>query len=689
MSTEKTADRNKDKRKKGFISIGRKVGVSSLICFILLMSLSLWLLSDSMNKVEQKLIENWLDTTIYLLRQELGESEERQWSMHDGALYLGDTLIGDGTKEHANLDAFLRMEYATGALSYVLMRTNNDKELQELDAVGNKSYEQGHYIRIAGTTKGPNGERLEGTYLDKVIADGIEKDDDGVFIHLSNVYGRMIYCRYEMLYEKGDKSRPIGLISNGMSEEELMQLVKDQKKRGYAIFIVFLLVISVGLGRFIFNILRSINKIRDRLCEIGTGEFPKEPLVLNSKDEIGEMAESVNEMVKSLKENQRIVAELSLATDIQRHMLPSEFPAFPEYSSEFDIYAMMNPAKEIGGDFYDFFMLDNKHIALVIADVAGKGVPAALVMMIAKIMIKNQTLLSMQPDDVLTIVNQMFCEDSQSGLFVTVWLGIFNIETGLLTFANAGHNPPAIKLSGEDFSFLRNKPNLVLAGMEGTRYHKNEIIMHPGDRLLLYTDGVTEATNEVTELYGEARLKSYLDIHAADSATELIHGIRTDIDRFTHETEQFDDITMLVFDYKKRLESNAAEQKFKANTEELPQVTEFIESELNKLNCPVHALMQISVAAEEIFVNIAKYAYGETSSGVAISIFPEKEGVSVCFKDRGLPFDPLAQKDPDITLAAESRQIGGLGIFIVKKTMDKVDYKYTNSQNILTITKFF
>lgn len=264
------------------------------------------------------------------------------------------------------------------------------------------------------------------------------------------------------------------------------------------------------------------------------------------------MAEDLGSYVDNLKkvtaEKERINAELSLAASIQAHMLPCIFPAFPE-QNEFDIYATMTPAKEVGGDFYDFFMVDDTHVAAVMADVSGKGVPAALFMVIAKTLIKNHAQNGLQPCDTFTAVNRLLCEGNDAGLFVTAWMGVLDIESGKLTYVNAGHNPPLIRQNKGSFEYLRSRPGFVLAGIETVKYRQNELMLQPGDRLFLYTDGITEATSADMELYGEDRLSEYLNNHAGNSAEDILHGLKSDVDSFVGEAPQFDDMTMLMLDY--------------------------------------------------------------------------------------------------------------------------------------------
>jgi len=271
--------------------------------------------------------------------------------------------------------------------------------------------------------------------------------------------------------------------------------------------------------------------------------------------QISQSGKNMIEKQKELsEEGARIESELNLANAIQKNMLPSIFPPFPEHK-EIEIYANMIPAKEVGGDFYDMFLIDENHLAIVIADVSGKGVPAALIMMITKTLIKNTALNGKSVDEVFYNVNNMLCEGNQSNHFVTSWFGILDLKSGKLEFVNAGHNPPLVYTKrGNKFEFLKTKPNLILAAMENTKYTKHETILEPGDKLFLYTDGVTEAANEKNELYGEERLQNYLNCHMEESVETTIKGVKKDIDYFVGNASQFDDITMLEFLFKEKKE---------------------------------------------------------------------------------------------------------------------------------------
>ena len=255
-------------------------------------------------------------------------------------------------------------------------------------------------------------------------------------------------------------------------------------------------------------------------------------------------------------EKERIGAELDVATNIQKSMLPSIFPAFPD-REEVDIYATMNPAKEVGGDFYDFFMVDKRHLAIVMADVSGKGVPAALFMVIGKTLIKDHTQPGKDLGEVFSEVNDLLCESNSEGLFITAFEGVLDLVTGEFRYVNAGHEIPFICKKGGTFEPYKIRAAFVLAGMEGMKYKCGSMQLTPGDKVFQYTDGVTEATNDKEELFGMERLGGVLQRNAGLPPQELLPKVKAEIDGFVGEAPQFDDITMLCLEYKKRMEEEA------------------------------------------------------------------------------------------------------------------------------------
>ena len=453
------------------------------------------------------------------------------------------------------------------------------------------------------------------------------------------------------------------------------------------IFAALFVFIYILIKRVIIN---NLKKINDTLARITEGDL-NVTVDVRSNAEFSSLSDDINSTVTTLKRYiaeaaARIDKELEYAKQIQLSALPTNFPQDADHS----IYAQMIAAKEVGGDFYDFYKLSDHTVAFLAADVSGKGIPAAMFMMTAKTILKDLAESGMAVNDIFTKANEKLCENNESGMFVTAWMGILDLNTGNVQFANAGHNPPLLKRANGSFEYLKTRAGFVLAGMEGVRYRAGEITLTPGDRLFLYTDGVPEATNGENKLYGEERLLTFMNQNASVEATELLPALKANIDEFVGEAPQFDDITMLMFDYKPRKGGeHMTNQTFPAKIEALPQVLAFVEETLEGFECPMKIQMAVSVALEEVFVNIAHYAYPDGEGDMTLSIGLDEASRSVTFRmaDRGVPFDPLKKPDPDITLSAEDRQIGGLGIFIAKKTMDTVAYAYENGENILTMTK--
>ena len=437
-------------------------------------------------------------------------------------------------------------------------------------------------------------------------------------------------------------------------------------------------------------IINNLQKINDTLGRITKGDLNVKVDVRSSK-EFSSLSDDINSTVSTLKRYiaeaaARIDKELEYAKQIQLSALPTNFPSGEDYS----IYAQMIAAKEVGGDFYDFYKLSDTTVAFLAADVSGKGIPAAMFMMTAKTIIKDLAESGMAVNEIFTKANEKLCENNESGMFVTAWMGILDLTTGNVQFANAGHNPPLLKRADGSFEYLKTRAGFVLAGMEGVRYRPSELTLYPGDRLFLYTDGVPEATNVNNKLYGEERLLEFMNNNMTEDAVALLPALKANIDEFVGEAPQFDDITMLMFDYKpKKGSERMTVKKFPAKTEALSDVLGFVDQTLESLECPMKIQTAVCVAIEEVFVNVAHYAYGDGEGDMTLGIGFDEESRAVTFRmtDKGVPFDPLKKPDPDITLSAEERDIGGLGIFITKKTMDLVEYAYENGENILTMIK--
>ena len=459
-----------------------------------------------------------------------------------------------------------------------------------------------------------------------------------------------------------------------------------------------LLFIGLYALSLVFGVVRPLMFIIDETSHFAEhhGELSGVLKRIKNRDELGVLAKAVEKMSADMNryisdlttataEKERLGAELNVATQIQAEMLPRVFPPY-ENHPEIELFASMTPAKEVGGDFYDFYMTDDDHFAVVVGDVSGKGVPAALFMVIAKTLLKDAAYQFATPAEIFNHVNNILCETNESGLFVTCWMAILEISTGRIQFANAGHTAPLLLHNGQ-VSYLTVKPNLMLAAMEGIPYKNHEIRIDAGDRLFIYTDGITEATNKSNELYGEERLLKVFEKTTGKSSKEILSIVQSDIDAFVQDAPQFDDITMLEMVLKSKRENKKMhEMKITADDKNMEKVNEFIHSCLPS-DCTDIVINKIDLAVEEIFVNIAHYAYNPTVGEAWITASFVDNVLTVVFKDNGKEFNPIAKEDPDITLSAEERDVGGLGIFLTKKFMDSVDYEYKNGQNVLTIRK--
>ena len=324
-----------------------------------------------------------------------------------------------------------------------------------------------------------------------------------------------------------------------------------------AALLALLSVIALWQGK---RIVRPLNTMTESISKIKGDnlEFKIED-TYRTGDEIEILANSFAEMSrktieyvdqvrKVTAEKERIGAELQTAATIQNSMLPHIFPPFPE-RDELELYASMDPAREVGGDFYDFFLVDEDHLCMVIADVSGKGIPAALFMMVSKLILQSYALLGQSPAEILTSANDAICSNNQAGMFVTVWVGILEISTGRLTAANAGHEFPVLKRAAGDFELFKDKHGFVIGGMDGLKYKQYELQLEPGDKLFVYTDGVPEATDANLELFGTDRMLAALNEAKDQNPQKVLQGVREAVDAFVKEAEQFDDLTMLCLQY--------------------------------------------------------------------------------------------------------------------------------------------
>ena len=502
--------------------------------------------------------------------------------------------------------------------------------------------------------------------------------------YTDNLLGEPCLCRKEKLEEN--------LTLLVMLPESEIYADRDAHvyETAFADIMLFAVIYTLISQLVQLIVVNNLNMVNASLAKITGGDL-NEVVDVRGSSEFASLSDDINQTVDTLKgyitaAEKRIEQELELARTIQDSALPKNF-VFPR--KDFEICAMMHPAREVGGDFYDFFFVDRNRIALVIADVSGKGIPAALFMMRAKTAIRGLAEAGREPAEILERANSILCEGNDAEMFVTVWLGIADLRTGMVKCANAGHEYPAVRRAGGGYELLKDRHGLALAAMDGMKYREYELQLNPGDRLFVYTDGVPEAINGGMEQYGTERMIRALDAAGDGTLAEALSAVQADLAAYVGDGDQFDDITMLNFAYiglGKAVEGTDT-LTVEARTENLEQVLAFIERNLEAADCPVKAQTQICVAAEEIFVNIASYAYAPGTGSAVISISAGDGTAEIVFRDRGKPFDPLAKADPDVTLAAKDRQIGGLGIYMVKKSMDEVLYRYENGENVLILRK--
>jgi serine phosphatase RsbU (regulator of sigma subunit) len=461
--------------------------------------------------------------------------------------------------------------YAEIAYSWLITRLNGIKRAHHVDflfcVAADEDFETQFFLLSAADPGAKRGTDYEDIYpLGHAVTVGADQQEamrsaKANSSHLANAGKYMDY--YTLLGEVRGRPVFIGMTYN-LSGMRASAAAQARRETSYAmLYQVFLCVISLLLVyRFVLRPLKSVQKsIRTYKREKDSGAITESLGEIRTHNEIGELADDVSQMAVEMDdyigrieaaaaEKERIGTELSLAARIQTAMLPHDFPPFPEHT-EFDIFASMAPAKEVGGDFYDFFLVDDDRLGVVMADVSGKGVPAALFMMASKIILQSCAKLGGSPAEILTKTNEAICSNNQAEMFVTVWLGILELSTGKLTAANAGHKYPALQSApGAPFELLRDKHGFVVGGMPDMKYEEYELRLEPGTKLFLYTDGVTEATAADGEMFGAERMLAALNASPEAAPEQLLKNVRRAVDGFVKDAEQFDDLTMLCLEYR-------------------------------------------------------------------------------------------------------------------------------------------
>jgi phosphoserine phosphatase RsbU/P len=476
------------------------------------------------------------------------------------------------------------------------------------------------------------------------------------------------------------------------------------------VFVIFLLSALVAYA-FVKRISQPLKQLANHAEKLATKDFSEpvsgpsdiDHLPKKSQDEVGKLAESfitmehtLRQSVRELKETtaakerieaakERIESELKIARDIQMSMVPKKFPPFPD-RPEFDLYATLVPAREVGGDFYDFFFIDDYHLCFVIGDVSDKGIAAALFMAVTRTLFRTTASKVSDPDKILSLLNLEICRNNDTCMFVTVFCAVLDIRTGEVEYSNGGHNLPYLISHGETAT-LKNTDGMALGFTEDATYRSERIVLQSGDGLFLYTDGVTEAMDEAGNQFSETRLAEFLAQANGSSATQLIHGAVDQVRRHAAGAPQSDDITALTLKYllaAQEAPSEAIVVELKNSPLEIERLMRIVDDFSRRHQLSAETSHDVRVALDEILTNIVSYAYADGQEHSIVTRFSLNQGkLTIEVEDDGKPFNPLSAPEPDTEQLLEERPIGGLGIHLVRKLLDELEYQRQNNRNIL------
>ncbi len=511
-----------------------------------------YLLFNAIGIQEKTLFSLLEDSDLRYLRETIGKA---RYYIKDGSLYAGDICLGDGTKEKANQDLFKNYTTVTGANCFVYMRCKDDGLGWCEDSSDIKGgYSEGHYICVCDSMGQDSSNSFIGKKFSKERADLIEKEKAFSFpydyLNNGEIIKRVMRAR-AIEDQTTNEIVAIVVVTRTLNNKQLA--IERISIHVAFIILIIIIIISASLAILVSLHTNNLRKTIKYISKIDKGVFPKEPLKLSDKGTLKDVEEAVNRMVDSLKYNKRVAEELELAKGIQPNMIPTNFEKFNN-RNEFSIYAEMHTAKEVGGDFYDFFMQDDNHLVIVIADVSGKGVPAAMLMAVAKTLIKSYVFMGLTIDEVFNKTNNLICGNDETNMFITACMGILDLKTGDLKYVNAGHNLPLL-FNRNSIDYVEMKTGVVLGVIEDYEYKTGEIKINPGDKLLMYTDGVTECKNDKSEFFGDIRFKDFVSKKNSKEPQTVIQNVYEELKTFASGAEQSDDITLLCLEYKGKIYS--------------------------------------------------------------------------------------------------------------------------------------
>jgi phosphoserine phosphatase RsbU/P len=543
------------------------------------------------------------------------------------------------------------------------------------------------YAERVRDTKLPGPTESDLARLRKLVSEGrSESDVEGSFLKVAAPIG-----------EEGGELKG-GAILVTLPTDHVRAAIRRHTRLAVAVSALVLLLGSVIAIFGARTIARPITELTEMTRRIAAGDFTQR-IDTRAKNEIGVLAASFNEMTRRLNDSiehlkettaakERIESELKIAHEIQMSMVPKIFPPFPE-RSEFDIFATLVPAKEVGGDFYDFFFIDDDHLCFAVGDVSGKGVPASLFMAVTKTLFRATAGNGGTPGEILARLNMEICRDNESCMFVTFFCGILNIRTGEVDYSNGGHNLPYF-LYRDGARLLENFGGRALGLVEEGSYASGRLVLEPGEALLLYTDGVTEAMDPNDTLYSDQRLAQFLGMNRGSAPRQIIGDLIDDVRHFAGKAPQSDDITALALHFLGTAEkmTEPAEIKLHNELSELERVNSNLTEFGRQHGLSDKVVHDLNLALEEILTNIISYGYTDSRKHeIRVTLGMQPGAVRIEVEDDGQPFNPLDAPEPETTQPLEERRIGGLGIHLARQLMDALEYRRQEGKNLLVMKK--
>ncbi|NLX96796.1 MAG: SpoIIE family protein phosphatase [Rhodopirellula sp.] len=473
--------------------------------------------------------------------------------------------------------------------------------------------------------------------------------------------------------------------------------------------LTLLLIPAMGIA---WSVAGPVRRLANAAQRLATGDFDTALPPVRTHDEVAQLTGAFEQMRRDLRRyiadltattaaKERIAGELSAAREIQMSIVPKRFPPFPD-RPEIDLYALLIPALEVGGDLYDFALLDEDHLYIAIGDVSGKGVPASLLMAVGKTLLKSTVQSVRAPARALAHVNDELAEGNESCMFITMFCGILNLKTGDFIYSNAGHNPPLLARRDGTVERLDDAPGLILGIASGAAYEDHSRRLNAGDLLLLYTDGVTEAMDSAKLLFGDDRLREFVHRNGHQAPQPLLENLGTAVHAHAGSAAQSDDITALAVRYRTQRSGGEdlspaaditrptpdATVSFRNDLDELTRLAGWLQEQGSALRIPASLLMSLNLALEEWLINVISYAYGDDDEHrIVVRLWRGRDELLMEIEDDGRPFDPTVQAETDTSLPLEHRPIGGLGIHFIRQTMDRLTYRREGGRNRITMAK--